>query len=48
MLRGNGSTQLSFEEWALIQTQLVLCWSPPAIAAGFQRARSTVTREMGG
>jgi len=30
----------------LIATQLVLGWSPAAIAAGLQRARSTVTREM--
>ena len=38
--------QLSFEERALLQTKLVLCWSPAAIAAGLRRARSTVTREM--
>src|ERR1035437_8769571 len=43
---GDGYTQLSFGERALLQTQLVLGWSPAAIAAGLQRARSTVTREM--
>ena len=43
---GKPYKQLSFEERALLQTQLVLCWSPAAIAAGLQRARSTVTREM--
>src|ERR1035437_10704232 len=43
---GKTYKQLSFVERALIQTQLVLRWSPAAIAAGLQRARSTVTREM--
>ena len=43
---GKPYKQLSFEERALLQTQLVLRWSPAAIAAGLQRARSTVTREM--
>ena len=43
---GKSYKQLSFVERALIQTQLVLRWSPAAIAAGLQRARSTVTREM--
>jgi IS30 family transposase len=38
--------QLSLVERALIQTQLVLRWSPAAIAAGLQRARSTITREV--
>jgi len=38
--------QLSLAERSLLQTQLVLCWSPAAIAAGLQRARSTITREM--
>ena len=43
---GNLYKQLSLVERALIQTQLVLRWSPAAIAAGLQRARSTITREM--
>src|ERR1035438_10770195 len=43
---GKSYKQLSFVERALIQTQLVLRWSPAAIAAGLQRARSTVNREM--
>jgi IS30 family transposase len=38
--------QLSMEERCLIQAQLSMCWSPAAIAAGHQRARSTITREM--
>jgi IS30 family transposase len=36
---------LSFEERALLQAQLVMGWSPVAIATGLQRARSTITRE---
>ena len=43
---GKSYTQLSLVERALLQTQLVLRWSPAAIAAGLQRARSTITREM--
>ena len=38
--------QLAFEERVVIQTQLSLGWRPAAIAAGLQRARSTVVREM--
>jgi IS30 family transposase len=34
------------EERVTLQTQLQMGWSPAAIAAGLQRARSTVTREM--
>ena len=43
---GKSYKQLSLVERALLQTQWVLRWSPAAIAAGLQRARSTVTREM--
>jgi IS30 family transposase len=43
---GKSYTQLSLVERALLQTQLGLRWSPAAIAAGLQRARSTITREM--
>jgi IS30 family transposase len=43
---GKPYKQLSFEAHALLQTQLVLRWSPAAIAAGLQQARSTVTCEM--
>ena len=43
---GKPYKQLSFEAHALLQTQLVLRWSPAAIIAGFQQARSTVTCEM--
>ena len=43
---GKSYKQVSFVERALIQTQLVLRWSPAAIAAGLQRARTTVTCEM--
>ena len=43
---GKSYTHLSLVERALLQTQLVLRWSPAAIAAGLQRARSTITREM--
>ncbi len=43
---GKSYKHLSFEERALLQTQLMMGWSPAAIAAGLQRARSTVTREM--
>ena len=43
---GKSYKQLSLVERALLQTQLGLRWSPAAIAAGLQRARSTVTREM--
>ena len=38
--------QLTLEDRCLIQAQLSMCWSPAAIAAGLQRARSTITREM--
>jgi IS30 family transposase len=38
--------QLSMEERCLIQAQLSIGWRPAAIAAGHQRARSTITREM--
>ncbi len=37
---------LSLADRALLQTQLEMGWSPAAIAAGLQRARSTITREM--
>ena len=43
---GRNYRQLSLEERALIQTQLSMGWSPAAIAAGLQRARSTVLREL--
>ena len=46
MLHGKSYKHLSFEERALLQTQLVMGWSPAAIAAKLQRARSTITREM--
>jgi IS30 family transposase len=46
MLQGKSYTQLSLVDRALLQTQLVLRWSPAAIAAGLQLARSTTTREM--
>jgi transposase, IS30 family len=38
--------QLSMQERSLLQAQLSMGWRPAAIAAGLQRARSTVTREM--
>ena len=38
--------QLSLEERVVLQTQLQMGWRPAAIAAGLQRARSTLTREM--
>jgi IS30 family transposase len=38
--------QLTMEDRCLIQTQLSMGWRPAAIAAGLQRARSTITREM--
>ena len=38
--------QFSMEERCLVQAQLSMGWRPAAIAAGLQRARSTVTREM--
>ena len=43
---GSKYKQISLEERALIQTQLSMGWSPAAIAAGLQRARSTVHREL--
>ena len=43
---GKSYKHLSLEERALLQTQLGMGWSPAAIAAGLQRARSTITREM--
>lgn len=43
---GSGYRQLSLEERSLIQTQVSMGWSPAAIAAGLQRARSTVLREL--
>ena len=39
-------SHLSFEERALLETQLRLGMRPAAIAAGLMRARSTVLREM--
>jgi len=38
--------QLSLEERSLLQAQLTMGWRPAAIAAGLQRARSTITREI--
>jgi len=38
--------QLCLEERVVLQTQLSLGLSPAAIAAGLNRARSTITREM--
>jgi IS30 family transposase len=38
--------QMSMEERSVLQTQLSMGWRPAAIAAGLQRARSTITREM--
>ena len=38
--------QLSLDERCLLQTQLSMGWRPAAIAAGLQRARSTISREM--
>ena len=38
--------QLSMDERCLLQTQLSMGWRPAAIAAGLQRARSTISREM--
>lgn len=38
--------QLSMDERCLIQAQLSIGCRPAAIAAGFQRAHSTITREM--
>ena len=43
---GKSYKQLSLVQRALLQTQLGLRWSPAAIAAGLQRARSPITREM--
>jgi IS30 family transposase len=43
---GKYYSQLSLVERTLLQAQLVLRWSPAAIAAGLQRARSTIIREM--
>jgi IS30 family transposase len=43
---GRTYKQFSMEERCLLQTQLSMGWRPAAIAAGLQRARSTVTREM--
>jgi len=43
---GKSYTHLNLEERCLLQTQLEMGWSPAAIAAGLQRARSSVTREM--
>jgi IS30 family transposase len=43
---GKSYKHLTLVERALLQTQLVLRWSPSAIAEGLQRARSTITREM--
>jgi len=43
---GKSYKHLTLVERTLLQTQLVLRWSPAAIAAGLQRARSTITREM--
>jgi IS30 family transposase len=38
--------QLSLEERVTLQLQLPMGWRPAAIAAGLERARSTITREM--
>jgi transposase, IS30 family len=43
---GRTYKQLTLEDRCLIQTQLSMSWSPAAIAAGLQRAPSTITREM--
>jgi IS30 family transposase len=43
---GKSYKYLFMEEWLLLQTQLERGWSPATIAAGLQRARSTITREM--
>jgi hypothetical protein len=43
---GKSYSHLSLAERALLQTQLELRCCPAAIAAGLQRARSTITREM--
>jgi len=43
---GKSYSHLSLADRALLQTQLELRCSPAAIAAGLQRARSTITREM--
>jgi len=43
---GKKYQHLSLAERSLLQTQLEMGWSPAAIAAGLQRARSTITREM--
>jgi integrase len=43
---GKSYSHLSLAERALLQTQLELRCRPAAIAAGLQRARSTITREM--
>ena len=43
---GKSYRDLTLVERILLQTQLGLRWSPSVIAAGLQRARSTITREM--
>src|ERR1035437_8210560 len=43
---GKSYRHLSLAERALLQTQLELRCSPAAIAAGLQRERSTITREL--
>ena len=42
----NGYSHLGVQERALIETQLRLGMSPGAIAGGWLRPRSTVTREI--
>jgi IS30 family transposase len=41
-----GYSHLSVEDRCLIEAQLSLRWSPVAIAAGLDRSRSTITREI--
>jgi len=43
---GKNYQHLTLEERSMVQARLELGWSPAAIAAGLQRARSTITREM--
>src|ERR1700761_179067 len=43
---GSHYKHLCMEERALIQTQLSMGWRPAAVAAGLQRSRSTVVREL--
>ncbi|HEY0307818.1 MAG TPA: IS30 family transposase [Acidobacteriaceae bacterium] len=43
---GKGYKHLSYEERIFIHTQLESGWRPAAIAAGLQRPRSTISREL--